>query len=81
MNDLLPMAMALVTLSGILLGYRVAFVLAGSAALFILLGGAAIRLFQSDCQSYLRQRAVQLAAGGNPDVYLYGADTRTLRRG
>lgn len=39
MSDVLPLSMALVTLGGILLGYRVAFVLAGSAALFILLGG------------------------------------------
>ena len=38
MNDaLLPVAMALLTLGGILVGYRVAFVLAGSSAIFILI--------------------------------------------
>ena len=36
MTSLLPLAMALLALGGILLGYRVALVLAGSAALFIL---------------------------------------------
>lgn len=37
MDWVLPVAMAAVTLAGILAGYRTAFVLAGSAALFILL--------------------------------------------
>lgn len=36
-DALLPIAMAAITLTGILLGYRVAFVLAGSSALFILI--------------------------------------------
>ena len=36
---LLPLAMATLTLAGILAGYRVAIVLAGSAALFILISG------------------------------------------
>lgn len=37
MDTVLPVAMALLTFAGILAGYRVAFVLAGSAALFILI--------------------------------------------
>lgn len=45
MNNLLPLTMAIVTLIGILLGYRVAFVLAGSAALFILLGDLPVAFF------------------------------------
>jgi len=36
-DALLPVSMAVITLTGIMLGYRVAFVLAGSAALFILI--------------------------------------------
>jgi len=42
---LLPLAMAGVTLTGILLGYRVAMVLAGSAALFILVSDLPIAFF------------------------------------
>lgn len=39
MEALLPVSMAVLTLGSILIGYRVAFVLAGSAAIFILVGG------------------------------------------
>lgn len=39
METLLPISMAVVTLGTILIGYRVAFVLAGSAAIFIVVGG------------------------------------------
>ena len=46
MDDaLLPLTMAAVTLGGILAGYRVAMVLAGSAALFILIGGLPTAFF------------------------------------
>jgi tripartite ATP-independent transporter DctM subunit len=46
MTDMfLPLAMAAVTLGGILLGYRVAMVLAGAAALFILIGGLPLAFF------------------------------------
>lgn len=41
----MALAMALVTLAGILAGYRVAFVLAGSAALFILLSDTPVAFF------------------------------------
>lgn len=44
-EDLLPLAMASLTLGGILLGYRVAMVLAGSAALFILVSDLPIAFF------------------------------------
>jgi tripartite ATP-independent transporter DctM subunit len=39
MEMLLPISMAVLTLGTILIGYRVAFVLAGSAAIFIVVGG------------------------------------------
>lgn len=39
METLLPISMAVLTLGTILIGYRVAFVLAGSAAIFIVVGG------------------------------------------
>ncbi|MFD0858630.1 TRAP transporter large permease [Roseovarius aquimarinus] len=46
MSDLaLPLAMAALTLGGILAGYRVAFVLAGASALFILLSGLPTAFF------------------------------------
>lgn len=46
MSDLvLPLAMAALTLAGILAGYRVAFVLAGSSAIFILLSDLPIAFF------------------------------------
>lgn len=44
-ETVLPMAMAAVTLCGILLGYRVAMVLAGAAAMFILLSDLPIAFF------------------------------------
>lgn len=42
---ILPVAMSLLTLAGILAGYRVAMVLAGSAALFILISGLPLSYF------------------------------------
>lgn len=44
-DTVLPLAMAALTLGGILAGYRVAFVLAGSAALFILVSDLPIAFF------------------------------------
>jgi tripartite ATP-independent transporter DctM subunit len=44
-DTVLPLAMAALTLAGILAGYRVAFVLAGSAALFILVSDLPIAFF------------------------------------
>lgn len=46
MEYLLPITMAIVTLAAILAGYRVAFVLAGSAALFILISDLPHAFFQ-----------------------------------
>lgn len=46
MSDIvLPLAMAVLTLGGILAGYRVAFVLAGTSAIFILLSGLPTAFF------------------------------------
>lgn len=45
MSALLPVAMAVLTLAGILLGYRVALVLAGSSALFILVSELPLSFF------------------------------------
>ena len=45
METLMPLAMAAVTLAGILAGYRVAFVLAGAAALFILVSDLRLAFF------------------------------------
>ena len=45
METLLPIAMAVLTLAGILLGYRVALVLAGSSALFILVSELPLSFF------------------------------------
>lgn len=45
MEALLPIAMAVLTLAGILLGYRVALVLAGSSALFILVSELPLSFF------------------------------------
>ena len=45
MDSLLPVAMAVLTLGGILLGYRVAMVLAGSSALFILVSDLPVSYF------------------------------------
>jgi len=46
MADLLPIAMAAITLAAILAGYRVAFVLAGSAAVFILISDLPLAFFK-----------------------------------
>lgn len=46
MESPLAIAMAAVTLAGILMGYRVAFVLAGSAALFILISDTPVAFFK-----------------------------------
>jgi len=46
MADLLPLAMAAITLGAILAGYRVAFVLAGSAAVFILISDLPLAFFK-----------------------------------
>ena len=45
MDTLLPIAMVVLTLGGILMGYRVAFVLAGSAAIFILVSHLPLAFF------------------------------------
>lgn len=46
MDYLLPVTMAIVTLAAILTGYRVVFVLTGSAALFILISDLPHAFFQ-----------------------------------
>ena len=46
MENALPILMAAVTLAGILSGYRIAFVLAGSAALFILISDLPMAFFR-----------------------------------
>lgn len=45
MDTLLPLSMAILTLAGILAGYRVGMVLAGSAAIFILISGLPTAFF------------------------------------